>query len=81
MYANAYVGKNSLSSFMSDISNVGKHSKVYRNHSVRATSITVLDVVGISGRHIMKVSGHRLETQVLLPFHQRWEEERTIRNS
>lgn len=70
MYANAYVGKNSLSSFMSDISNVGKHSKVYRNHSVGARSITVLDVAGISGRHIIKVSGHRLETQVVLPFHQ-----------
>lgn len=54
LYANAPVGKNSLSSFMSDISNVGKVSKVYKNHSVRATSITVLDVAGISGRHIAR---------------------------
>lgn len=54
--ANALVGKNSLSSFMSDILNVGK------NHSVRATTITVLDVAGISNRHSMKVSGHKSET-------------------
>ncbi|XP_062591459.1 uncharacterized protein LOC134252942 [Saccostrea cucullata] len=63
-YVNASVGKNSLASFMSDISNVGKLSKIYRNHSVRATSITVLDVAGISGRHIMKVSGHKSETSL-----------------
>lgn len=41
---------------MLNISNVGKLSKVYKNHSVRDTNITVLDVAGISGRHIMKVS-------------------------
>lgn len=36
---------------MSNILNVGK------NHSLRATTITVLDVAGISGRHSIKVSG------------------------
>lgn len=58
------VGKNSLPSLMSDISNIGKLSKVYRNHSVRATSITVLNVAVISGCHIMKVSGHKFETSL-----------------
>lgn len=78
------VGKNSLPSLMSDISNIGKFSKVYRNHSVRATSITVLDVAVISGCHIMKVSGHKSETSLKSYSnfdYQRWEEEGNIRNS
>ncbi|XP_062574912.1 uncharacterized protein LOC134236784 [Saccostrea cucullata] len=58
-YMNSPVGKNTLSQFMMEISKVGKLSREYRNHSVRATSITVMDIGGISGRHIMKVSGHK----------------------
>lgn len=41
---------------MSNILNVGK------NNSVRAKTITVFDGAGISGRHSMKVSGHKSET-------------------
>lgn len=47
---------------MAEISKIGKLSTVYRNHSVRATSITIMDLAGISSRHIMKVSGHKSET-------------------
>lgn len=57
-YANAPVEKIKLYSFMSDILNVGK------NHSVRATTITVFDVAAISGRHSLKVSGHKSKTSL-----------------
>lgn len=63
-YVNASVWENSLATFMSDISNVGKLSQAYKNHYVRATSITVLDVAGISVRHVMKVSDHKSETSL-----------------
>jgi hypothetical protein len=63
-YVDLAVGKNTLSKFMSNISDVGKLSSVYKNHSVRATSITVMDTGGISGRHIIKVSGHKTEASL-----------------
>ena len=49
---------------MSDISKSAKLSTVYTNHSVRATSITIIDNGGITSRHIMKVSGPRSETSL-----------------
>lgn len=63
-YCNAPLGKNSLATMMSSISKVGKLSEAYTNHSVRATSITVMDHSGIDSRHIMKVSGHASETSL-----------------
>lgn len=49
---------------MTDISKLGTLSREYKNHSVRATSITIMDVEGISGSHIMKVSGHKLKSSL-----------------
>ena len=63
-YMDIPVGKNTLSSIMSEISRIGKLSCVYKNHSVRATSITLMDEAGIAGRHIMSVSGHQSETSL-----------------
>ena len=63
-YANAPVGKNTLGSMMTTISKWGKLSKIYSNHSIRATSITIMDECGIASRHIMKVSGHKSETSL-----------------
>ena len=63
-YVNTAVGKNKLSSFMMDISKIAQLSCVYRNHSIRTTCITALDIAGISGHHIMKVSGHKSETSL-----------------
>ena len=39
-------------------------SRVYSNHSIRATSITLLDDSGIEARHIMRVSGHKNEASI-----------------
>ncbi|KAL5006936.1 hypothetical protein ScPMuIL_015742 [Solemya velum] len=63
-YINAPVGKNTLSKLMVEISKLAKLSCEYTNHSVRATSITLMDISGISGRHIIKVTGHSSEASL-----------------
>ena len=39
-------------------------STIYTNHSIRATTITILDRSGFEARHIMSVSGHRNESSI-----------------
>lgn len=46
------------------MSNQAGQSKVYTNHCLRATSITVLDRSGFEARHIMAVSGHQSESSM-----------------
>ena len=48
-------------SVSTSISEAAKLSKVYTNHSVRATAITLWSNAGIQNRHIMAISGHRSE--------------------
>jgi hypothetical protein len=38
-----------------------KLSRVYTNHCIRATCITLLSEAGFEGRHIITLSGHRSE--------------------
>ena len=42
-----------------EISSKAKLSKVYTNHCVRATAITLWSEAGLSDRHICHISGHR----------------------
>ena len=58
------VGVATLSRMMKEISQEANLSKVYTNHCIRATSVTVLDNCGIEARHIMSVSGHRSENSI-----------------
>ena len=58
-YGNVPLGVNSLGKMMQVISKRLSLSKVFTNHSVRSTAITVLSDAGIEARHIAKVSGHR----------------------
>lgn len=58
------LGKNKLGTMMKEISNHAKLSVVYTNHSIRATSVTILDQAGCEARHIMSVSGHRSESSI-----------------
>jgi hypothetical protein len=44
-----------------DISKAAKLSRVYTNHCIRATCITLLSEAGFEGRHIISLSGHRSE--------------------
>ncbi|CAH3041028.1 unnamed protein product, partial [Pocillopora meandrina] len=50
-----------LDNMMKSISEAAKLSKMYTNHSVRATAITSWSNAGIQNRHIMAISGHRSE--------------------
>lgn len=63
-YYAAPVGKNTLGNMMPALSKLAKLSKRYTNHSIRATSVTLLDRAGYESRHIMKVSGHRSENSL-----------------
>ena len=46
---------------MKAISKQAKFSREYTNHSIRATSVTILDRCEFEARHIMWVSGHKSE--------------------
>ena len=54
-------GVNKLDNMMKSISEAAKLSKMYTNHSVRATAITLWSNAGIQNGHIMAISGHRSE--------------------
>ena len=64
------LGMHSLAKMMKDISVEARLSKVYTNHCVRATAITLWSNSGISNRHIMAISGHRSE-QSLVSYNSR----------
>ena len=53
------LGINSLAKMMKIISEEARLFKIYTNHCVRATAITLWSNAGISNRHIMAISGHR----------------------
>ena len=48
-----------LGNMMREISAKAMLSKVYTNHCVRATAITLWSEAGLSDRHICHISGHR----------------------
>lgn len=53
------LGKGPLSELMKRISLDAGLSKVYTNHCIRATSITVLSHAGVEAQQIQSVSGHK----------------------
>ena len=57
-YCKALLRKNSLGNFMKNISRTANLSKLYTNHSIRATAV-VLDHSNFEARHIMRVSSHK----------------------
>ena len=59
-YANMPLGRNQLGSIMSEISKEFALSQVYTNHSLRATTVHVLDAANIAGRHIMSVKANQV---------------------
>lgn len=58
------VGKNTLAQMMKTICRQAGVSSEYSNHSIRATSITMLDINKFSSRDIMSVSGHKSESSL-----------------
>ena len=49
---------------MPEISGMADLSQVYTNHSIRATTVHVLDIAQIPSRHIMTVTGHKSESSL-----------------
>ena len=60
-YENRPLRVNKLADMMKSISSAAGLSKIYTNHCVRATSITLWSNAGLTNRHIMSISGHRNE--------------------
>ena len=60
----ASLGKNTLGDKMKNLSKQLNLSKLYTNHSLRATTITLLDNKGFKARHIMSISGHKTESSI-----------------
>ena len=58
------MGSNQLGNMMGQISREFSLSKTYTNHSLRATTVHVLDAAQFPGRHIMTVTGHKSETSL-----------------
>lgn len=63
-YANKPVGVSKLSLMMKKIFVGAALSKVYTNHCVRATAITIWSDAEIPARHIMVISGHANEQSI-----------------
>ena len=61
---NPCIGKNTLGNKLKAISKLANLSREYTNHSIRATSVTILDECGFEVHHIMCVSGHRSEVSI-----------------
>ena len=63
-YDNKPLGVNKLAGMMKEISKLASLSKIYTNHSVRATAITLWSDRQVPSRHIMAISGHRSEASL-----------------
>ena len=64
LYDNMVIGERYLGDMMKKISKEADLSKIYSNHSIRATVVKILDKSGSETRHIMSVSGHRSEISI-----------------
>jgi hypothetical protein len=63
-HVNMPLGKNALGNMMKRISVSAQLSKMYTNHSIRATHVTILDEAGFEARHIMRTTGHKSESSI-----------------
>ena len=59
------IGGNKLDGMMKSITEAAKLSKMYTNHSVRATAITLWSNAGVQNCHIMAISAHCSEQSLL----------------
>lgn len=58
------LGVNTLGSIMTDISKQFSLSRSYTNHSLRATTVHILDAANIPGSHIRSITGHKSESSL-----------------
>eukprot|EP00117_Sycon_ciliatum_P026295 scpid112350/ scgid21616/ len=67
-YENAPLGKNTLDNMMKSLSEKAGTSRIYTNHCLRATCVTVLQENGFSSNDITSVTGHTVLAQALLSY-------------
>ena len=58
------VGRDPLNDTMKNLSKNAALSKMYTNHSIRATVVTNLDQAGYKAHHIMATTGHKSESSI-----------------
>jgi hypothetical protein len=58
-YDNAPLGHNKIGDLLKDISKTANLSKVYTNHSIRATTSTALHQAGLTTERITAITGHK----------------------
>lgn len=63
-YESRPLGVNRLGGMMKEISRLAGLSRIFTNHSVRATAITLWSNAQVPSRHIMAISGHRSEASL-----------------
>ena len=63
-YDNMPLGQNKLGNLMVVISELTNISSRYTSHSLRATTVHILDNAMVPTRHIMSVTGHRAESSL-----------------
>ncbi|KAJ8320248.1 hypothetical protein KUTeg_001835 [Tegillarca granosa] len=66
-YRNRVVGKDTLGKFMPELSKRCSLSRIYTNHSVRTTGVTILTKRNFSAGQIMSLTGHRSVNSLALP--------------
>ena len=63
-YDNAPLGVNAIGNKMKMIAEAAGCTQKYSNHSLRATTVSVLDEAGFESRDIMAVTGHKSESSL-----------------
>ena len=63
-YSNKPLGVNRLAGMMQEISKLASLSRIYTNHSVKATAITLWSDAQVPAWHIMAISGHHSEASL-----------------
>jgi len=64
VFSKSSLGHNKLGSLMKELSVEAQLSKVYTNHSLRASSVHLLDSANVPTHHIMAVTGHKAESSL-----------------
>ena len=63
-YDNMVVSVCLLGDMMKQISTEANLSRIYTNHFIRTTAVTILDKSGFEACHVITVSGHRNESSI-----------------
>ena len=58
-YCNARVGEKKLSTFLSCLSKAADLSRIYTNHSIRATGASILSKSMYGPSQVMAITGHK----------------------